>query len=51
MAEAIEKSRDNQFSLTAVEEQNAIARIRAADLNSMTPLDAMMLIKDIKERI
>ncbi|MCI7760463.1 MAG: DNA mismatch repair protein MutS, partial [[Eubacterium] saphenum] len=51
MAEAIEKSRDNQFSLTAVEEQNAIARIRAADLNSMTPLDAMMLIKDIKETL
>ncbi len=51
LAEAIEKSRNNQFSLTAVEEQNAIARIRAADLNSMTPLDAMMLIKDIKETL
>ena len=51
MAEAIEKSRDNQFSLTAVEEQNAIARLRAADLNSMTPLDAMMLVKELKETI
>ncbi len=51
MAEAIEKSRDNQFSLTAVEEQNVIARLRAADLNSMTPLDAMMLIKELKESI
>lgn len=51
MAEAIEKSRDNQFSLTAVEEQNAVARLRAADLNSMTPLDAMMLIKELKETL
>ena len=42
---------EHEQRLTAVEEQNAIARIRAADLNSMTPLDAMMLIKDIKERI
>ena len=51
MAEAIEKSRDNQFSLTAVEEQNAVARLRAADLNSMTPLDAMMMIKELKETL
>lgn len=51
MAEAIEKSRDNQFSLSAVEEQNAVARLRAADLNSMTPLDAMMMIKELKETL
>ncbi len=53
LAQAIEKSRENntQFSLTAVEEQNAIARIRAADLNTMSPMDALMFLKDLKDNL
>ncbi len=53
LAEAIEKSRENntQFSLTAVDEQNAIARIRAVDLNTMSPMDALMFLKDLKDNL
>jgi len=53
LAEAIEKSRANntQFSFTAVEEQNAIARIRAADINTMSPMDALMFLKELKDNL
>ncbi|MDE6726356.1 MAG: DNA mismatch repair protein MutS, partial [Oscillospiraceae bacterium] len=51
LAQAIENSRDNQFSFAAVNEQNAIARLRALDINTISPMDALMLIKDIKESL
>ncbi|MGN0684425.1 MAG: DNA mismatch repair protein MutS, partial [Oscillospiraceae bacterium] len=53
LAEAIEKSRENntQLSFTAVEEQNAIARIRAVDINTLTPMDAFMFLKELKENL
>lgn len=51
LAQAIENSRDSQFSFSAVNEQNTIARIRAVDINSLSPLDALMMIKDMKETL
>ena len=51
LAEAIERSADNQFSFAAVNEQNAIARLRAADINSMSPMDALLFIKELKETL
>ena len=49
LAQAIENSRDNQFSFAAVNEQNVIARLRALDINTVSPMDALMLLKDLKE--
>lgn len=51
LAEAIENSRDNQFSFTAVNEQNAVARLRAADINTLSPMDALLLLKELKESL
>ncbi len=51
LSKAIEESRDDQFSFTAVNEQNAVARLRAADINSMSPMDALMFVKDLKESL
>lgn len=51
LAEAIENSRDSQFSFTAVNEQNAIAKLRAADINTMSPMDALMFVKELKESL
>ena len=51
LAQAIENSRDHQLSFAAVNEQNAIARLRALDINTVSPMDALMLIKDIKETL
>ena len=51
LAEAIEKSRDNQFSFDSVNEQNAIARLRAADINSLSPMDALLLLKELKDSL
>jgi DNA mismatch repair protein MutS len=50
-AEALEKNADSQFSFAAVNEQNAIAKLRAADINSMSPLDALMFVKELKESL
>lgn len=51
LAEAIERSADKQFSFTAVNEQNAIARLRAADINIMSPMDALMFVKELKDTL
>lgn len=51
LAEAIERSRDEQFSFTAVNEQNAIARLRAADINTLSPMDALMFVKELKDSL
>ncbi len=51
MAEVIEKSADDQFSFTAVNEQNAIAKLRTADINSMSPMDALLFVRDLKESL
>lgn len=53
LAQAIEKSRseDKQFSFSAVEEQNAIARIRALDINSLSPIDALLFLRELKETL
>ncbi len=51
LAEVIEKSADSQFSFTAVNEQNAIAKLRAADINSMSPMDALLFVRDLKESL
>lgn len=51
LAEAIERSADKQFSFAAVNEQNAIARLRAADINSMSPMDALMFVKELKDTL
>ena len=51
LAEAIERSADKQFSFTVVNEQNAIARLRAADINSMSPMDALMFVKELKDTL
>jgi len=51
LAEAIEKSADAQFSFAAVNEQNVIARLRAADVNGMTPIDALMFVKELKDTL
>ena len=51
LAEAIEKSHDDQYSFAAVNEQNAIARLRAADINTLSPMDALMFLKELKETL
>ena len=51
MAEAIERNKDEQFSFTAVNEQNAIARLRAADINTLSPMDALMFVKELKDSL
>lgn len=51
LAEVLEKSADSQFSFTAVNEQNAIAKLRAADINSMSPMDALLFVRDLKESL
>ena len=51
LSETIEKTADHQFSFNAINEQNAIAKLRAADINTMSPMDALMFIKDIKDTL
>ena len=51
LSETIEKAADHQFSFTAINEQNAIAKLRAADINTMSPMDALMFLKDIKDTL
>ena len=51
LSEVIEKNKDNQFSFTAVNEQNAVAKLRAVDINTMSPMDALMFVKDLKESL
>lgn len=51
LSDTIEKSAEHQFSFNAINEQNAIARLRAADINTMSPMDALMFIKEIKETL
>lgn len=51
LSEVIERNKENQFSFTAVSEQNAIAKLRAADINTMSPMDALMFVKDLKESL
>ncbi len=51
LAEAIEKGKENQINLVAVEEQNALARLRAVDLNTLSPMDALMFLKELKESL
>ena len=51
LSETLEKNAEHQFSFSAINEQNAIAKLRAADINTMSPMDALMFIKDIKETL
>lgn len=51
LSETLEKTADHQFSFNAINEQNAIAKLRAADINTMSPMDALMFIKDIKDTL
>ena len=51
LAETLEKTAENQFSFSAINEQNAIARLRAADINSMSPMDALLFVKDLKDTL
>ncbi len=51
LAQAIENSKDHQFSFAAVNEQNAIARLRSLDINVISPMDALMIIKELKESL
>ena len=51
LSETLEKTAEHQFSFTAINEQNAIAKLRAADINTMSPMDALMFIKDIKDTL
>ncbi|MGN0687741.1 MAG: DNA mismatch repair protein MutS [Oscillospiraceae bacterium] len=51
LSETLERTADNQFSFSAINEQNAIAKLRAADINTMSPMDALMFIKEIKDTL
>lgn len=51
LAQAIESTAPAQFSFAAVNEQNAIARLRACDIDQMTPLDALMFVKSLKDTL
>ncbi|CCY18972.1 dNA mismatch repair protein MutS [Eubacterium sp. CAG:786] len=51
LSDTLEKTADHQFSFNAINEQNAIAKLRAADINTMSPMDALMFIKDIKDTL
>lgn len=51
LTETLESTAENQFSFTAINEQNAIARLRAADINSMSPMDALLFVKELKDTL
>ncbi len=51
LAETLEKTANDQVSFSAINEQNAIARLRAADINSMSPMDALLFVKDLKDSL
>ncbi len=51
LAQAIESAAPSQFSFAAVNEQNAIARLRACDIDSMSPIDALMFVKSLKDTL
>ena len=51
LAETLESTADNQISFAAINEQNAIARLRSADINSMSPMDALLFVKDLKDTL
>lgn len=51
LAETLERTADNQFSFAAINEQNAIARLRGADINSMSPMDALLFVKELKDSL
>ncbi|MBE6889146.1 MAG: DNA mismatch repair protein MutS [Ruminococcaceae bacterium] len=51
LTETLENAAENQFSFTAINEQNAIARLRAADINSMSPMDALLFVKELKDTL
>lgn len=51
LSDTLEKTAEHQFSFSAINEQNAIAKLRAADINTMSPMDALMFIRDIKETL
>lgn len=51
LSQAIENSRGEQYNFTAVNEQNAIAKLRAADINTLSPMDALLFVKDLKESL
>lgn len=51
LTETLENAAENQFSFSAINEQNAIARLRAADINSMSPMDALLFVKELKDTL
>ena len=51
LAETLERTADTQFSFTAVNEQNAVARLRAVDINTLSPMDALMFVRDLKDSL
>ncbi len=51
LTQTLESTAENQFSFTAINEQNAIARLRAADINSMSPMDALLFVKELKDTL
>lgn len=51
LEEQIENGRKNQINLTAVEEQNVLARLRSVDINILSPMDALMFIKELKDSL
>lgn len=51
LAETLENGRENQINLVAVEEQNALARLRSVDINTLSPMDALMFIKELKDTL
>ncbi len=51
LAETLEKGKNNQISLVAVEEQNVLARLRSVDINTVTPMDALLFLKELKESL
>lgn len=51
LSKGLENSRDSQISFAAVNEHNAIARIRALDINIISPMDALMFVKELKESL
>ena len=51
LAQTLESTAQNQVSFSAINEQNAIARLRAADINSMSPMDALLFVKELKDSL
>ncbi len=51
LAKAIESSRSEQVSFDAVNEQNAIAKIRSVDINTLSPMDALMFVQELKQSL